>query len=368
MTKTPVGESSWGTRDRLLLRLSIVVGGVLIALFMIGDLQLVPAELSDFYFANRAYFQLPIVAALLAFTFHRQFPRYAQTAFLITILSLTYLNYYLIHVAWKTAEFSFPYEGTLLYGFFGFFVLGMAFRYALWLMILSSLGFVLLMALEPVYGDRTFMNVGFVAGSLFVGVIGRHHIDRLVGKLREANEQLVVLSTEDPLTELLNRRALMAESERLFALQRRSGQGLAVLMMDLDHFKQFNDRYGHQAGDQAIRCQADIMSQVFKRQTDILGRYGGEEFIVVVEAPDSDSVAALAAEVLDQWKARAIANEDSPASRFLSCSIGICQGPASDFGSVEEMIRRADDALYQAKKAGRGQYVMALAEPQHGSQ
>lgn len=203
------------------------------------------------------------------------------------------------------------------------------------------------------------MNAGFVAGSLFVGVIGRHRIDRLLGKLEDANEQLLGLSTEDGLTELFNRRALMSESERLFAIQRRANQRIAVFMMDLDHFKQFNDRYGHQEGDRAIRSQADIMRQVFKRQTDILGRYGGEEFMAVIEGEHADRFELLAAEVLKQWQESAVPNEDSPDSKVLSCSIGVCQGLANEFDSIDDMIRRADEALYRAKKQGRARYVMA---------
>ena len=359
MPTPSVEANTVSPRDMLMLRLSIVVGGILISLFMIGDLQLIPPDLASAYITNRALIQLPILAGLLAFTFVPQFLRFAQTAFLATVLSITYANYYLIHVAWEQAAFSFPYEGTLLYAFFGFFVFGMKFHYALTAMVLSSLGFVGLMLMDPVYGERTWMNAGFVAGSLFVGVIGRHRIERLLGQLQEANEQLVGLSTIDELTDLFNRRALMSESGRLFARQRRSNQRLAVLMMDLDHFKQFNDHYGHQQGDQAIRQQADIMRQVFKRQTDILGRYGGEEFMAVIEGEDADRFELLAAEVLKQWQDRAVPNEDSPDSKELSCSIGICQGLATEFDSIDEMIRRADEALYRAKKQGRARYVMA---------
>lgn len=356
---TPSVESNTvSTRDMLMLRLSIVVGGILISLFMIGDLQLIPPELDGIYITNRALIQLPILAGLLAFTFAPQFHRFTQAAFLATVVSITYANYYLIHVAWEHAAFSFPYEGTLLYAFFGFFVFGMKFYYALTAMLISSLGFVGLMLLDSVYGERTWMNAGFVAGSLFVGVIGRHRIDRLLGQLQDANEQLVGLSTVDGLTELFNRRALMSESERLFAMQRRSNQRLAVFMMDLDHFKQFNDRYGHQEGDRAIRIQADIMRQVFKRQTDILGRYGGEEFMAVIEGEHADRFERLASDILEKWQQHAVPNDDSPNSKALSCSIGICQGLAGEFDSIDDMIRRADEALYCAKKQGRARYVM----------
>ncbi len=368
MLNTSVDPQNNPSQELNLIRLSTLIGGILIALFLIGDLQLVPGELSAVYFENRVFVQLPIVFALLAFTFHPRFSRFAQPAFLLAILGLTYTNYYLIHVAWERAAFSFPYEGTLLYAFFGFFVFGLRFGYALCLMVLSSLGFIGLMLLHPVYGDRTFMNVGFVVGSLLIGVIGRYRLDSLIGKLEVANETLLTLSTVDPLTNLFNRRAFTSESERLFDLQRRSGQSLAVLILDLDHFKLFNDRYGHQAGDRAIRCQADIMRAVFRRQTDILGRYGGEEFIAVTPSHGSDECGRQAAEVLALWRNMEMRSEDSPSGEFLSCSIGICEGLAADFDSHEDMILAADQALYCAKNKGRGRFVVAELGKRQGQQ
>lgn len=349
-----------------LIRLSTLIGGVLIALFMIGDLQLVPEELSGVYFKNRVFVQLPILFSLIALTFHPRFSQFAQPAFLLALLGLTYANFYLIHVAWERAAFSFPYEGTILYAFFGFFVCWLRFSYALWLTALSSLGFIGLMLLEPVYGDRTVMNIGFVVGSLFIGIIGRHKLDSLIYQLEVANEKLLTLSTIDPLTNLLNRRAFTSESERLFDLQRRSGQSLAVFILDLDHFKQFNDHYGHQAGDRAIRCQADIMRSVFKRQTDILGRFGGEEFIVVTLGHGSNESERQAAEVLALWRNKAMPSENSPSGEYLSCSIGICQGFAADFSSLEDMILAADQALYCAKNMGRGTFFVAEPSERQG--
>ncbi|MBU2953745.1 GGDEF domain-containing protein [Marinobacter sp. F3R08] len=358
MPDSSVDAHSMSPSDMLMIRLSIVVGGVLIALFMTGDLELIPRELAGTYITNRVLIQLPILCGLLVFTFFPQFHRYAQPAFLLMVLSLTYANYYLIHAAWEQAAFSFPYEGTLLYAYFGFFVLGMKFHYALTLMVVSSLGFIGLMLIDPVYGQLTVINTGFVVGSLFIGVIGRHRVDRLLGELEEANGKLITLSSVDGLTRLFNRRVLMTESERLFALMKRTDRRLAVFMIDLDHFKQFNDSYGHQEGDRAIRLQADIMRRVFRRQTDILGRYGGEEFMAVIEGSESGEFERQAAEVLKHWRNQALPNEASPDRRNLSCSIGICQGLANDFESVDDMIKRADEALYRAKNEGRARYVM----------
>ena len=359
MSKISVNSKDTSSRDILMLRLFILVGGVVIALFMIGDLQMVPEELADAYFYNRVFVQLPIIFVLLASSFHRRFSQFAQSASFLTVLALTYANYHLIHVLWERAGFSFPYEGTLLYAFFGFFVLGIKTSYALWIMLLSSLGFIGLMLMDPVYGDRTLMNAGFVVGSLFIGAIGRYRLDGLLGEISEANERLMTLSNTDGLTDLLNYRALMSESERSFALQRRSGQPSAVFMIDLDYFKQFNDCYGHQEGDRAIRCQADILRSVFKRETDILGRYGGEEFIVVAEGHSATEFERQAAQILAQWQDLAMPNAGSQSGKFLSCSIGICHGMPADYDSLENMIKTADGALYSAKERGRGTFLVA---------
>ncbi len=345
--------------DLVRLRLFILTGGVLIALFMIGDLELLPAELERSYLGNRLFVQLPIIFALLAFSLHPLFLRFKQPAFLLVTVAVTYANYYLIYRCWQLAGFSFPYEGTLLYAFFGFFVLGMSFRYALALMLLSSIGFVALMLAHPVYGDRTMINAGFVLASLFIGVIGRYRLDQFLGQLQDANRKLVRLSTTDALTGLSNRRALMTESEKLFSLLQRSGQTVAVFMLDLDFFKQFNDHYGHQEGDKAIRSQADIMREVFRRQTDVLGRYGGEEFLVVAPGLSAVECEVKAREVLQVWQQRAVPNAGSPDHRLLSCSIGICHRSAANLLSLNEAIQLADEALYQAKKNGRATFAVA---------
>lgn len=198
-----------------------------------------------------------------------------------------------------------------------------------------------------------------VVASLFIGAIGLYRQDKMFAALNNANEQLVTLSTTDGPTGLLNRRALIAESEKLFALMRRSGQPLAVFMIDLDYFKNFNDSYGHQAGDRAIRCQADIRNSIFKRETDIIGRYGGEEFMVVAAGSNVSEFERNAAEILAQWQSMAVRNEGSLNGKFLSCSIGICYDETADFDSIENMIQPADQTLFCAKDRGRGMFSVA---------
>lgn len=334
-----------------------IIGGVLIALFMITDLAILPPSLHLAYLVDRLGLQLPAICILLAFSFHPRFHLFYQVSVVTSVLWLTYANYLFIYLCWSRAHFSFPYEGTLLYAFFGFFVLGIRFRWAVIHCIVASLGFALLVFLFPVYGDRDQVNLGFVVASLFIGTIGIYRLDNLFDRIGQVNDQLHEMSRTDPLTDLFNRRALIDESEQLLKLCRRAAKPLAVFMVDIDHFKEFNDEYGHQAGDQAIIAQARILKEVFKRETDVLGRYGGEEFLVVTSDTSDTDCDERARQILDHWRTRAIRHIQTENEGLLSCSIGICHAVPDASSTLDDMIRCADEALYQAKHEGRARFV-----------
>jgi diguanylate cyclase (GGDEF)-like protein len=150
--------------------------------------------------------------------------------------------------------------------------------------------------------------------------------------------QLKDLSRRDGLTGLLNRRALDEELTRQFAIASRHDRPLSVAMLDLDHFKEYNDTYGHQAGDRLLRTTAAAWTATL-RETDLIARYGGEEFVVVM--PDC----TLEAAVLAGERLRAAVPAGS------TCSAGVAE--AEGLSSAVELIGRADQALYAAKAAGR---------------
>lgn len=158
-------------------------------------------------------------------------------------------------------------------------------------------------------------------------------------------EELEKLATQDALTGTFTRRALFELGEYELARGRRSGTPVAVLMMDIDHFKDINDRHGHRVGDAVIRVFADRAGSVL-RAPAILGRYGGEEFVAVL--PDSDSAQArLAAE-----RIRHAAGKDGSLPRFtISIGIAVCGAPHEQ--TLAELIDRADVGLYRAKRLGR---------------
>ena len=340
------------------LRIALIIGAVLIVVFMTADLMLLPSTMYELYIFDRLLLQLPIVFAVVVASYWRKFIQHRAYVFAGLLAALTYSNYWLIFVCWQEHSFIFPYEGTILYAFFCVFALGIPFKLAVSVNVINILGFLGLMWITPVYGDRVPISAAFVAGSLFICVYARYRLDRSVHLLKETNERLLKLSKFDPLSDLLNRRALREQSEKLVALSQRHKVSMAVMMLDLDDFKKYNDSFGHQQGDEAIKIQARIMKQVFKRETDILGRYGGEEFIVVLSDIEKSQATTQAKALLDKWKDTAIEHAQGAKHLLMSCSIGVVFAESVTDVSIDWLIDEADKALYEAKANGKAQFVI----------
>lgn len=169
-------------------------------------------------------------------------------------------------------------------------------------------------------------------------------------------ESLQKMSFEDALTGLKNRRFFDQSLEREQHLAQRLNQPLALLICDIDHFKRFNDRYGHDAGDMALLNVATIMLEHF-RETDIPCRFGGEEFVVIMPGASADDAYARAQALLKKVADKRI-NYQQRELDSLTISIGIACWDASNT-SVGDLLLAADKALYQAKAAGRNQVVLA---------
>ncbi|WP_374661794.1 diguanylate cyclase domain-containing protein [Inhella sp.] len=188
---------------------------------------------------------------------------------------------------------------------------------------------------------------------LFVAVFDDITEQRLAETaLREANARLEQLSATDPLTGLANRRHLMEQLQRLWLHGQREHSPIAALLIDVDHFKRFNDHHGHQAGDAALQLVATLLQQAARRGTDLAARYGGEEFVLLLDHCDADG-ARERAEVLRRLLIeRALPHGDAPLGR-LSVSIGVASLVPVPTLRPEELFSRADAALYRAKDAGR---------------
>jgi len=181
---------------------------------------------------------------------------------------------------------------------------------------------------------------------------------RLVAELAESNRRLANLSTTDGLTGIANRRRfdeLLTEEWRRGI---RNRQSLALAMVDVDFFKSYNDRYGHQSGDECLRKVVQVLSQHVRRAGDFVARYGGEEFVIVCAATDGEHSRILAEGIRAALEKLALPHEPSPLG-YITVSIGVSAMVPSDGQGPDVLIRMADDALYAAKELGRNRVVLA---------
>ena len=133
----------------------------------------------------------------------------------------------------------------------------------------------------------------------------------------------------------------------------RDRRSLALLLIDVDHFKPYNDRYGHQAGDQALRRVAEVVQGFARRPLDIAARYGGEEFVLALFDLSADNVREMADQLRKSIHALNIMHEDSATALFVTASIGVAIVGPRIGRSPEGAVQVADEALYSAKRSGR---------------
>ena len=170
----------------------------------------------------------------------------------------------------------------------------------------------------------------------------------------------------DGLTGLANRRQLDRTLKAEWRRCRRSGQPLSVVMVDIDHFKQFNDLYGHQQGDDCLRAVAAALRGGLGRSHDLVARYGGEEFVCLLPECDLDGARANAQALCRAVHARQMEHRGSPIAPVVTVSAGVaCVVPGAE-GTPEQLLARADANLYRAKAAGRNRTELApvQANPQ----
>jgi len=178
-------------------------------------------------------------------------------------------------------------------------------------------------------------------------------------KLDEANKQLFLLANHDALTGLANRRRFDEYLHQIWKQMLREQQPLTLLICDIDYFKQYNDTYGHLEGDICLRTVAQKIHQVIVRPLDLVARFGGEEFAIVL--PNTDEVGGqMVADKLRRMILHAqLLHHSSTVSEFVTISIGGASLHSQSEHSLAFLINQADQALYQAKQWGRNQSVMS---------
>ena len=216
--------------------------------------------------------------------------------------------------------------------------------------------------MESVFTAKHQQTLELLSSQAAISLVNARLYESLELKVLQRTEELRQMSMKDGLTGIANRRSF---DERL-AVELRRGQRsqspLSLLMIDIDHFKQFNDHYGHFEGDGCIKAVAKALSSVVSRASDLVARYGGEEFAILLTETDANSAVLVANACLSAMAELAIAHASSPLGGQVSLSIGICTLIVSTDVAGETLITRADQALYQAKRQGRKRYCLFPAE------
>ena len=185
---------------------------------------------------------------------------------------------------------------------------------------------------------------------------------RTMQALAHSNHRLKTLVAHDALTGLASRREFDRALARELRRALRSHQPLALVLVDLDHFKRYNDHYGHPAGDSCLQAVARSLRASIQREGDLAARYGGEEFALLLPATDAAGATRVAERLLAEVEALALPHAASPAGIVtLSLGLAALQPTVASPDAAARLLQAADDALYQAKRAGRSRLVVGAA-------
>ncbi len=178
-------------------------------------------------------------------------------------------------------------------------------------------------------------------------------------KLQQANARLHQLARVDELTDVGNRRAFEERLGLEWRRQQREKKPLALMICDVDHFKQYNDHYGHQAGDECLVRIADALRSCFQRASEFVARYGGEEFAAIVPGADLDQATERAGAFLEKVRELRIDHAGRGAGQVVTISIGVTSTIPERATHSDELVEAADAALYRAKQNGRDRFEIA---------
>lgn len=185
-------------------------------------------------------------------------------------------------------------------------------------------------------------------------------IQKLVNQLKIERDLAQRNSLTDSLTGLFNRRFFDNALRTEFSRHKRSGSQLSLIMIDVDHFKKYNDHYGHLEGDNCLQQLAHTLKTIVERSSDIVARYGGEEFVVILPDTNSQGSAALAGRICESVLRLALPHVESDTSGFVTISLGIASAADHVLTDGTQLVALADQALYQAKMNGRNRYEILV--------
>jgi diguanylate cyclase (GGDEF)-like protein len=335
-----------------------VAAYLVIALFIafIGiDLATLPEPVSYWTTKIRVGLIVPM-AALLYVTYAPKLRGYVGQAVYIAALVAGVGTVLVIGTALKLGT-QIPYEGILLVALFIYLIACLQWRRALFANMATLFAFVAMELMYQTDPQARLYQIIFMVAANAVGAYGGYFLEHSSRTMFLVNNLLNELAELDGLTGLSNRRTLNIHLDRIWKQAIRDKQDVAIAMIDVDHFKKYNDRYGHLQGDAALRAVADVIAHYARRPLDITARYGGEEFAVVWYHPSATELPRMAEIMTKAVVALGMPHADSEIGS-LSISVGVAIMRPLKGEDSADLVRLADVALYDAKHQGRNRVVV----------
>ena len=205
--------------------------------------------------------------------------------------------------------------------------------------------------------DALCYTTAILGGAAVIGGISTYNLEYALRTNFLETRVLNELAERDGMTGLYNRRIFDNYAERLWRQSRREGTSIAIIFVDIDFFKLYNDLYGHQAGDDCLKRIAKCIARGAKRPFDFAARYGGEEFVLVLYGPPDDYARTVPEQIRREVLELAIPHAGSQAAKHVTVSVGLALAKPETSRSLMGAIQAADEALYQAKREGRNRVV-----------
>jgi diguanylate cyclase (GGDEF)-like protein len=323
--------------------------------FTAFDFALVQSPVIWWIFAVR----LSVFVLLLVFTgllIQGRHGHLLQPLSVVSILAVGVGAALVINIA-HIADLTYPYEGLLLVCMAAYFLIGLRFGQAVGCSLVVLLAYIVGELFAGLPLSRLFSNALFLLIGNAMGAFGCYLLEYKSREHFLVSRLMRVLADHDSLTGLHNRRSFNRQFERLWRQGQRERHSLALLLCDVDHFKAYNDHYGHQGGDTVLQRLGSLLQEAARRPLDMAVRLGGEEFAVLLYDIDEAEARQHAEALRESLQTLNIEHAGSATASMLTMSIGIACILPDEGGTLAQLYEHADRALYEAKAFGRNQVV-----------